>query len=696
MADQTRHPIVDDELTLLRRALELLDRIEATAPPSEQPVVRELDHLRETLREGVKTEDHAALVQQWDRQSALLRHIRETERPAPVDPGTPYFAHLRLDEDGEARDVLLGKTTRLLPGLPIVDWRNAPISRVFYRYRQGEEYEEEIAGRTRTGVVTARRTVTVRDRTLRRIEAPEGIFVPEGDAGDAWIRRDVEPPQLAGGEGAALRAHEPEDGTARRLGGDVGRQRRDRHLPDIASLLDPAQFDLVTRPAGGFLVIRGIAGSGKTTVALHRIAYLAYEDPRIDSPATLFMVFSPALERYVSHVLPALRVTRPRVCTFEAWAEEQVRRLLPRLPRRRRATLPAGVHALKIHPAIGTALERHVARVAGPPTPAQVVDDWTSTLTDAALLEETFAVEAPGAFTPEQIRTACDWSRTRHDELNAWLRGDASADGELDVEDLPLLLRAWQLRAGPILAQNGAPLRYRHVAIDEVQDFSPLEVRVLLDCLDERRSITLAGDTQQHVVAGGGFTSWSAFMQQVGLAGAEVHTLDVSYRCTREIAQVALDVLGDLREDEAPPRTMRSGPPVELFRFTDHGACVAFLTDALDALMRREPHASVAVLAPSRTLSDLYHRGLQTGQVPRLRQVREQDFGFAPGIEVTEVEQAKGLEFDYVIVVEASTTSYPDTPAARRRLHVGMTRAIHQLWLTSVGTPATVLPAARS
>ena len=44
----------------------------------------------------------------------------------------------------------------------------------------------------------------------------------------------------------------------------------------------------------------------------------------------MFVVFSPALRRYVSHVLPALRVTKVRVCTLEEWAEEQVRRLFPR------------------------------------------------------------------------------------------------------------------------------------------------------------------------------------------------------------------------------------------------------------------------------------------------------------------------------------------------------------------------------
>jgi DNA helicase-2/ATP-dependent DNA helicase PcrA len=77
--------------------------------------------------------------------------------------------------------------------------------------------------------------------------------------------------------------------------------------------------------------------------------------------------------------------------------------------------------------------------------------------------------------------------------------------------------------------------------------------------------------------------------------------------------------------------------------------------------------------------------------VPRVERVYDQQFRFAPGIEVTEVAQVKGLEFDYVILIEVSTTHYPDTPHARRVLHVGATRAIHQLWLTSVGTPSVLV-----
>jgi DNA helicase-2/ATP-dependent DNA helicase PcrA len=130
---------------------------------------------------------------------------------------------------------------------------------------------------------------------------------------------------------------------------------------------------------------------------------------------------------------------------------------------------------------------------------------------------------------------------------------------------------------------------------------------------------------------------------------------------------------------------------VELFRFTDHGACVAFLGDALKALLAAEPLASVALLTSSRSLSETYYRGLAHSEVPRLRLVENQEFTFAPGVEITEIEQVKGLEFDYVILVEVSASNFPDQPAARRLLHVGATRAVHQLWLTSVATPSPLV-----
>ncbi|HYC22586.1 MAG TPA: UvrD-helicase domain-containing protein, partial [Candidatus Bathyarchaeia archaeon] len=555
-----RHPIVEEELAILGEVNSRLDSAGTRREPSEASILEELEHIRSALATA-KAEDRAALLQQWDRQSALLGQLRSARGTPSLDLASPYFAHFRLLESSQRHDILLGKTTRMLPGLPIVDWRNAPISRIFYRYRQGEEYEEEIAGRERSGVVAARRTVVIRERRLERVESPEGVFRALAGVAGEWQQSATESPRLAGGQGAAIRAreihagehvhlgtgaeNERDDPDAGRVSADADaspgfRRRADKHLPDIAGLIDGEQFALITRPSSGVVVIRGTAGSGKTTVALHRIAYLAYDDPAIDSAQTLFVVFSTALRDYVGHVLPGLAVRNVQVRTFQDWAAEQLRRLFPRLPRRIREITPAIVTRLKLHPVLMVALREHVrttGRQPGLSDAEQAIDDWASALARAELLEALFARSAPGALSAAELRRASLWCRDRHDEINAWIAGRASADAALDAEDLSLLLRAWQLRVGPLPGGAGRPLRYRHVAIDEVQDFSPLEVQVLMDCLDQRRSLTLAGDTQQHILEEGGFSSWTEFLAQLGIAADEVSTLRVSYRCTREIAE---------------------------------------------------------------------------------------------------------------------------------------------------------------
>ncbi len=686
--------IVREELALLARVRELLDDPTPVGDSGEAGLVKELTRLRELLVEGSESKDAGAIHQQYEQGSALLRQLREGRSGPTVERDSPYFAHMRLRENGGERDLCLGRATFIERGVRIVDWRNAPISKLYYRYGQGDEYEEEVAGRVRTGEVVARRALTIRHGRLERVDAPEGVFVARSHPDDeGWQRVARDSARLGGGEGAALRAHGPGEGTERRLGTDHegSRRRADKRLPELAGLLDPAQFGLITRPSSGFLVIRGVAGSGKTTVALHRIAYLAYDDGVVDSDKTLFVVLSGALRNYVSHVLPSLGITHVRARTFQDWAAEQRAQLFARLPRETRYDTPSVVQRLKLHPLMLPALAEQVQRVPGRPTPAQVLDDWASVLCRAEALEPLVEQRAPGAFRPGELAQAAGWARARHEELTAFLEGDTSVEAALDAEDDALLLRAWQLRVGPLAARGGRPLRYRHIAIDEVQDLSPVEVRVLIDCLDEHRSLTLAGDTQQHVMQEAGFSSWSEFLSHVGLEGTSVETLSVSYRSSREIVAFAHALLGPLREEQELPATTRSGPPVECFEFTDAGACVAHLADALRALVGEEPLASIAVLTPSSAASALYAQGLLESEVPNLRRVVQQEFTFTPGVEVTEVAQAKGLEFDYVVLVEVNASEYSDTSAARRLLHVGATRAVHQLWVMSTGRSSPLL-----
>jgi DNA helicase-2/ATP-dependent DNA helicase PcrA len=135
---------------------------------------------------------------------------------------------------------------------------------------------------------------------------------------------------------------------------------------------------------------------------------------------------------------------------------------------------------------------------------------------------------------------------------------------------------------------------------------------------------------------------------------------------------------------------------VELFAFSSPGEAVAWVADALKQLAMDEPYANVALVARFPQQADLYFEGLERAEVPHVRRVAKQDFTWAPGFEVTDVRQTKGLEFDEVILLETSATAYPDDPTARHTLYVGTTRAAHQLWCITSEATSPIVEAAMS
>ena len=188
-----------------------------------------------------------------------------------------------------------------------------------------------------------------------------------------------------------------------------------------------------------------------------------------------------------------------------------------------------------------------------------------------------------------------------------------------------------------------------------------------------------------------GFRSWDEVLNALKLDHTTVEPLRIAYRSTREVLAFALHVLGDLAEDE-PPEAPRSGAPVEYHPFPTQGAAAAFLAEALRPLFVREPRATVAILARYPEQADAYYDVLRMAEIPNLRRIENYDFVFRPGVEVTDIRQVKGLEYDYVILVDVNAATYPDKDAARYQLHIGATRAAHQLWVISSGPPSPLLP----
>ena len=856
-ADEEKTRIVSEEERVLARIHKHLAARKMRVSTDGIDYDAELLSLRDQINEA-RLEDVPPLIEEMERLSEVAARRAKVVEGA-VDPDSPYFGRLVLEENERRREVLIGRSTYLDPrtGVRIVDWRDAPVSRIYYRYEEGDPYEENFGGREVHGEVVTRRSLAIASSVLRRIGSPQGVFVRAMDG--SWRRAGDSASRLAGGQGAAMRPeghHSPAETGARpgKLGmGLEGRE--DRFLPEITALIDPRQFELITKSDAGLVVIQGGAGSGKTTIGLHRLAYLTFQDPKRFRPdRMLVIVFNDALVRYISKVLPSLGASGTPVVTFERWAAKQRIGHLRGLPDSYTDETPGAVTRLKKHPVMLRVIDDVVARAAAkverwledalsgheggdevlafyrsqeraalavrlmrlvrwvapeamsdeeaaiaaaggelPQRPApksvgirhavertvqrarrEVLDvsaAWAEMLTDRDALRAAFDLHAPGEMDDDDLRTAVAWcvercgtiigdleilrdegerakekkgaeSRAHRDgstqgdaqrvideeepqpRLVARKRGggddddddDDDDDGEddrsvgidgaietepprLDREDDALLLRLVQRLRGP-LVRGRDRLRYEHILIDEAQDLSPVELAVVMDTATKARSVTMAGDVAQRLHMDNGFKGWPELLaairprrpgQKVDAEPLTVEPLKVQYRSTHQIIELAQEVLGPLADPQSG-HAIRSGAPVELFRFAHNGEAVAFLGEALRELMQSEPRASIALIARYPEQADVYYKGLVNAEVPHLRRIAEQDFPFKPGIDVTDVRQVKGLEFDYVVLLEVSRASYPTSDEARHLLHIAATRAAHQLWITASGEPSHLLP----
>lgn len=185
-------------------------------------------------------------------------------------------------------------------------------------------------------------------------------------------------------------------------------------------------------------------------------------------------------------------------------------------------------------------------------------------------------------------------------------------------------------------------------------------------------------------------------MRELGCSAYQRVVLPVSYRCPTDVARIARSLIGGVAAP-APPTVESAERPLgpaqaPFVQFLNECHLCTWLIGELERLVSQDRSASIAVICRGPQTARRLHQALHHKNLGRL--VLDGDFLFRSGINVTHLDQVKGLEFDHVIVPDASPNIYPDSAEARRALYVAVTRARHQVVLGAVAgqTPLLSLP----
>ncbi len=223
-------------------------------------------------------------------------------RQLAIARGQAYFARLGFTpKGGKPETWYLGRCgvldARTLDPI-VLDWRS-PAANLYYSGQIGPMDYEAPDGRVE-GDLTLKRLLNVRDRDLVSL-FDTGIVSQE-----AYLQEVL---------------------------GSVSSDR----LRDIVTTIQAEQNVVIRHPLNRSLLVQGAAGSGKTTIALHRIAYLLYAFRQVLKPENMMILApSPLFLSYISQVLPDLGVERVLQTTFENWCREGMGRRMPKIARESR------------------------------------------------------------------------------------------------------------------------------------------------------------------------------------------------------------------------------------------------------------------------------------------------------------------------------------------------------------------------
>lgn len=629
----------------------------------------EMDHIekisaRESIQQSVMTGDNALF------RRRKLEKLKQS----------PYFGRFDFLQQGTATPIYIGIHhfyDDLAGKSRIYDWR-APIASLFYDYETGSASYQSPQGEI-CGSITLKRQFRIKDSTI-----------------ELMIDSDV---------------HVVDDVLQ-----DTLSQASDDSMKNIVATIQRDQNAIIRNDEAHTLIIQGVAGSGKTSIALHRIAFLLYrfketltsEDILIISPNQVF-------SDYIANVLPELGEETVNQVGMETLADElldsqyrfetffeQTTALLEKKEAtiKERLKFKASTEFLK-------ELDRYAAYVENQRFTAE--DIWIARrLVPGWLLEEVFKKHRSLPTNERLKQVSWEIERKIGNQYNYDLMPDerktlkAKLKGMLKQKTLRETYKAFYdwinkpelfktASRGRLEYADVFPLIYlkmrlegihshwrnaKHLLIDEMQDYTPVQYAVIGQLF--RCKKTILGDSYQSINP---YSASKAEQIRQVLRQTMYVTLNKSYRSSIEISQFSQQIA----YNPALEPIERHGEPPVIHRCSTRKQSLTTLQQLAHEFVASN-HNTLGIVCKTQKHASSVFKTLE-GQFNKLQLLSEQSNAFGQGIIVCTAHMAKGLEFDRVIIPEVTATQYA-TEMERNLLYVACTRAMHQLDLTFFAEPS--------
>ena len=513
---------------------------------------------------------------------------------------------------------------------------------------------------------------------------------------------------------------------------------KDTALSDIVATIQQDQNTIIRLTPFKHVIVQGVAGSGKTTVAIHRIAYLLYNYSQYLNMDNIYVIASSKLFlNYITSMLPDLDVPSVNQRTLTGFLIDMIREYDPRF---NCVVVPEfwvytteeiRTLILKIHEFFMT-LEKDIFEKDGAvmffgltimsedyiakfldSRKRQKLLDKTEEL-DKLLKEKLYALKEvvvsyiSDSRENEEMQTYCrdilklepafifeENISKRYTKLALRYKNHFSSKlkrfdyfsnfrnltgkpgkktriANLSAQELSVLM----LMVNEIKLLNSART-IRHIVIDEAQDFSAL-IYYCLSSVFTKTNFTLVGDVMQNIT-NGGLATWDDVNSFVFNGEADFRTLKKSYRNTIEISYFAKNLVSEY-----------SDTPLYIEPVIRHGRDVCFynakeanekILAILTQLARNSYHICAVIFkddqSADRFCKEIGHMAAESGvQVARLSHESE---NLESGNYILSLKDAKGLEFDGVIIPDFDAYDLRNITGDLKRVYVAITRALHEL-----------------